>query len=124
MPKSLRLIVAGREPGAGATPRVLAEPVELELEVDGRVTPDREVGVDARSVAVGAKPVDTQRHRRVLLDVEEVVGAQVAVAIGVAGVDRGHLHLGRERRLPADPRRSSTSALNSPNEPRTLDTIM
>ncbi len=102
-----------------------AVPAYVEVDRDGLGDVlDREVAGDA--VGVGVDRLDRrarERDRRVRLHVEEVVAAQVAVAIGVAGVDAG----GLDRQLQV--RRGGVLGVevaepsNSLNEPRTLVTI-
>ena len=113
-----------REPGLGVAPRVLADAAELEVERDrpGDAL-DRQVAVQLVVAAGGLDAGRAERHRRVVLDVEEVVRAQVVVAALVAGVDRGHLHDGGDRRVQRVVL-VTMSAVKSVNRPRTLDTIM
>ena len=78
----------------------LPTPPTSRSNVTGLVTPlIGQVAVQLVVVAVGLDARRAERHRRVVLDVEEVVRAQVVVAGLVAGVDRGHLHGGVDRRL-------------------------
>ena len=97
----------GREAGAGAAVRVGAEAVQLEAErhrpgnaVEGEVTVEQEVA------AVGADAGGAEGHRGVLLDVEEVLAADVVVPGLVPGVHRAEVDGGGDGRLPAGPGRS------------------
>src|SRR4051812_4874350 len=90
----------GREAGARATVGVRAEAVDLEGEGDGAGDAlDRQLAVERVVVAVGADRRAVERPGRVGLDLEEVGGADVAVALGVADVDRAGVDRGGHRRV-------------------------
>src|SRR6195952_4384977 len=79
----------GLEAETLAAPRVLADAQELDLELDGLGDAlEGEVADDGGAVEGGRG----EAHLAELLHVEEVSGAQVAVALLVAGVDRVQVH--------------------------------
>src|SRR5699024_7059020 len=90
----------GAEADAGTAPRIGADAVELEIELDrlGDLT-NGEITGDEVAVTAGLHRRRAEGHLRVVLDREEVARAQVLVAPLVAGVDRGEVDLGLDRRL-------------------------
>lgn len=79
-----------------------------------------EVACEYEVAALGAHCGGLEGGRRVVLDVEEVSGLDVAVTLLVLGVDGGNRNFGLDRGVPS----SATVILpeNSSNVPRTLDT--
>src|SRR3954451_2403897 len=85
----------GREAGAVAAVGVRSEAVELQGQGDrAGVALEGQLALDGPVGAVGAHRGGPEGHLRVVLDVEEVGGADVRVALLLAGVDRGELDRG------------------------------
>src|ERR1700760_3041352 len=82
-------LALGREAGAGAAVSVRAEAVDLQAQGDraGDVA-DGQVAIDVVLAAVLADTGGLERDVRVLLDVQEVLAADVVVTVALAGGDR------------------------------------
>ena len=114
--------LAGRgEPGVLLlVHRIGLQAVEFDVELDGlRDAVDRQVADDGEVVAVATDLRGGEGHLWVGLDTEEVGALQVAVAVGVVGVDARQLDGGVEAavgQVIAD----ASSASNRLKRPRTL----
>ena len=88
-----------REARAGAAVGVRAEAGDLKVERDrpGDAL-EGEVALKDEAFLAALEGGGREGHRRVLLDLEEVGAADVRVALLLAGVDRGQVNRGRDRR--------------------------
>src|SRR5712691_356168 len=91
-------------PGSGessprAAHRIRPEAIELEGKRHAlRDALERQVAVEDELATLDANASRAVGHRRVALDLEEVGRPDVPVALLIAGVDRGHVDLGTDRR--------------------------
>src|ERR1700761_393183 len=93
-------LALGREAGAGAAVSVRAEAVDLEAQRDRAGDgAEGQVAVDVVLAAVLADASGLEGDVRVLLDVQEVLAADVVVAVFLAGGDRRGVNGGVHARL-------------------------